>query len=284
MVVQFIVDHVGRARGSQVVCELPPQLDEALVRAKLKGHLGPSRVGTVVHRLAVLSKLHQLRRVKPNPCEDPEVRHLLAKARRAAWKRGEAPRKKTPAIRDAIEAMAATCDESLQGLRDKALLYFAWASGGRRRSEVVTATVEQLTVLDSEMCLFNLGQSKTDQSGDSGPRAKPLRGKAAVALKAWLVMSGIAHGPIFRRVWRCRLGPALSPAAVAQIVKHRAALAGLAGDWAGHSLRSGLVTEAGRRGVPLGDVMAMTDHRKVDTVLSYYRPGELLKSTAANLL
>jgi hypothetical protein len=42
------------------------------------------------------------------------------------------------------------------------------------------------------------------------------------------------------------------------IVKRRAQLAGLEGDFGAHSLRSGFVTEAGRQNIPLGATMAMT--------------------------
>ena len=49
-------------------------------------------------------------------------------------------------------------------------------------------------------------------------------------------------------------------------------------------MRSGFVSEAGRRNIPIGDVMAMTEHRKVDTVLGYYRSGELAQNPVGNLL
>lgn len=67
-------------------------------------------------------------------------------------------------------------------------------------------------------------------------------------------------------------------------MKKRAARAGIEGDWTGHSLRSGFVTEAGRRKVPLGDIMAMTEHRQAATVMGYYRSGELFEREAATLL
>ncbi|MCY1433547.1 Phage integrase family protein [compost metagenome] len=60
-------------------------------------------------------------------------------------------------------------------------------------------------------------------------------------------------------------------------------MAGLDGDWAAHSLRSGFVTEAGRQGVPLGEVMAMTEHRSVGTVMGYFQAGALLNSRATAL-
>ena len=103
-------------------------------------------------------------------------------------------------------------------------------------------------------------------------------------MTAWLARSAVTGGALFRRVWKDRVGPALSPHSVAAIVKRRAALAGIEGDWAGHSLRSGFVTEAGRRKVPLGDIMALTEHRQAATVMGYYRTGELFESEVATLL
>ena len=141
--------------------------------------------------------------------------------------------------------MLATCDDSLEGIRDRAILLFGWASGGRRRSEVSSACYEHLTKVGDRGYLFRLVRSKTNQEGvvrGATNVEKPIRGVAATALNAWLEASGIAEGPLFRRLWKTRVGPALSPAAIAEIVRKRAALAGLEGDWAGHSLRSGFVT------------------------------------------
>lgn len=286
MVVQFIVDHTARLKSGELVIELPKAVDVQLVDAGFKAALGPLKMATITNRLYVLSKLHQLRR-EPNPCEDAEVRHLIGRAKRAAAKRGETPTKKTAATREPLEAMLATCDESFEGVRDRALLLFAWASGGRRRSEVSAATMSQLRKVDEDMYWFRLDRSKTNQAGGHGRTTrpeKPIRGQAAQAMTAWLQQAAITDGPIFRRLWKGHPGPGLSPAAVAAVVKKRAALAGIEGDWAGHSLRSGFVTEAGRRKVPLGDIMAMTEHRQAATVMGYYRSGELFESEAAKLL
>lgn len=38
-------------------------------------------------------------------------------------------------------------------------------------------------------------------------------------------------------------------------------------------LRSVFVTETGRQGVPLGKVMAMTEHRSITTVMGYFQAG-----------
>ena len=55
--------------------------------AGVKQKPGPFKLSTVVHRVAVLSTAHKLKRLA-NPCELPSVRTLLSRARRAAVKRG----------------------------------------------------------------------------------------------------------------------------------------------------------------------------------------------------
>jgi hypothetical protein len=63
-----------------------------------------------------------------------------------------------------------------------------------------------------------------------------------------------------------------------------AALAGLDGDFGGHSLRSGFVTEGARQGVSLPALMAMTDHRWAASVIGYYQQGRVAENPAAQLL
>jgi site-specific recombinase XerD len=89
---------------------------------------------------------------------------------------------------------------------------------------------------------------------------------------------------MFRRLWKQRVGPALSPAAVGEIVQRRARLAGLEGNFGGHSLHSGFVTEASRQGVSLPAIMAMTEHRAVSSVMGYFQTGSAAENSAARLL
>lgn len=62
---------------------------------------------------------------------------------------------------------------------------------------------------------------------------------------------------------------------MADIVQKRAKLAGLEGDFGGHSLRSGFFTEGARQGVALPALMAMTDNRSVVSVVGTFKPVEL---------
>ena len=212
------------------------------------------------------------------------MKTLLRAARKAQARQGVALRKKTAVVREPLQAMLAPCTDGVRGLRDRALLLLAWSGGGRRRSEVIGLQVDDLRRLDADTWLYALGATKTDTGGVR--REKPLQRPAAQALNAWLEAAPAASGPLFRRLYR---GGAVSRSAlsgdqVARIVKRRAALAGLDGDWAAHSLRLGFVTEAGRQGVPLGEVMAMTEHRSVSTVMGYFQAGSLLGSRASQLL
>ncbi|UJM88544.1 site-specific integrase [Rhodanobacter denitrificans] len=284
VVVQFLVDHTARRGKHGLVWELPPALDAALIAGGFKQKTGPFKLATLTHRVAVLSKAHQLRRVT-NPCASPSVRHLLARARRAATKRGERPTKKTAITRQELETMLATCDDSLEGRRDRALLCFAFASGGRRRSEVAAADLADLKGIDQGY-VYHLPCSKTRQAGPTATDTpdKPLLGNAAIALRAWLDASGLTEGAIFRRLWKQRIGGSLSPAAVGAIVQRRAALAGLTGDFGGHSLRSGFVTEGARQGVALPALMAMTEHRSVSSVMGYFHAGSADQNPAARLM
>ena len=284
-VLQFVVDHAQRMTAQGLAFELPAAIDQALVAGGYKGKLGPMAHNTLVHRIAVMSKAHQLRQLA-NPCQDAQVRELLSRTRKAYAKRGALPRKKAALTKDPLQALLATCDDTLRGKRDRALLLFAWASGGRRRSEVALAEMHALRRVGEAEYLYTLVHSKANQSGTDRPENhKPVLGAAGQALKNWLDASAITQGLIFRRILKGgHLGGAMSPAAVRNIVQTRSALAGIEGDFSAHSLRSGFVTEAGRQNVSLADTMALTGHQSVPTVLGYFRAEAAILNKGARLL
>ncbi|WP_345944706.1 site-specific integrase [Variovorax sp. dw_954] len=270
---------------SGLVNELPPEIDQALVANGYKAKIGVPALSTLVHRVAVLSKAHQLAK-ESNPCGDALVRELLGRTRRAYAQRGSRPRKQRALTKDPLQLVLATCDETLRGKRDRALLLFAWATGGRRRSEVAGATLENLRRVDAKSFVYTLTHSKTNQSGQDRPEdIKPLVGTAALAMQAWLAASGIKEGALFRRIRKGgHLGEPLAPAAVRDIVKERCALAGVEGEFSAHSLRAGFVTEAGKQAMSLPETMAMTGHHSVATVMGYFRAESSLNSKASRML
>lgn len=102
--------------------------------------------------------------------------------------------------------------ERLVDLRDRALLLAAFASGGRRQSEVAALRVEDLVGEDpvradpNDMaspplpCLSSrLGRTKTTTSDEDGRLI--LIGRPVSALRYWLDEAQIKEGPAFPRNW-----------------------------------------------------------------------------------
>lgn len=287
-VAQFVVDHAETepaARDQQ----LPPEHDERLVAARFKAQTGPFALSTIELRLAALARLHRDQQL-PSPTEDPAVRRLFRNVRSTQAKAGAAPNKKAALDKDLLRRLLATCEDTPLGVRDRALLAFGFATGGRRRSEIAAADFAHLEAV-GDGYRYTLAHSKTNQTGARRPQdIKPVVGEAAQALTAWLDVldeQGVERrGRIFRRVLRGGfVGPAMTPHAVREIVRSRCELAGLhMEDFSAHSLRSGFLTEAGRRGVSLKAAMDMSGHSSVATAMGYMRAGELASEPAARLL
>lgn len=66
--------------------------------------------------------------------------------------------------------MMTVCEGDLRGIRDRALLAFAFSSGGRRRSEVASATVDALERHGDGGYQFVLGRSKTNPTALRRPQ------------------------------------------------------------------------------------------------------------------
>ncbi len=285
VLVQFLVDHldIKDEHGKSHQYALKGDLEIRLIASGIKARRGPPAWNTVMQRIAVLSGVHESKRLK-NPTRDPVIKQLLASARRAYGAAKKRPKSKKALTLDLLRKMLDTCECDLRGKRDRALLLLAFASGGRRRSEVSALRLEDLIRTEDGNFKFVLGKTKTDQKGEL-LEEKPVNGEAAEALHDWLEASSITHGALFRRVIRGVVKGPLSGDAIWLIVRRRAALAGLAEqDFGAHSLRSGFVTEAARQGAPIGEVMKLTGHRSVKTALGYYKAGEVSTLAAANLL
>jgi Phage integrase family len=162
----------------------------------------------------------------------------------------------------------------------------ALVDGGFKGAFGAPALNTVLSKAHAQTYLYRLTHSKTDQAGiEHNPDAdKPLLGPAAEALTAWLQVSGVTSGAIFRRIRKTKAVEPLSGQAVWLVVKRRTALAGLEDDFGAHSLRSGFVTEAGRQNVPMKETMAMTGHRSLQTFLKYFQTGAVQQTRAATLL
>jgi integrase len=206
---------------------------------------------------------------------------------------------KRAVTRDVLDRLLATCrSDRLVDTRDLAILLLAFASGGRRRSEVARLRVEQISdepaaPLDPKdpqsptlPCVaIQLGRTKSGVADEAGRVL--LVGPPVEALRDWLERADIGKGPIFRAIdrWEAIEERALTPQSINLIVKRRCAMAGLEPrEFSAHGLRSGYLTEAARQGVALPEAMQQSQHRSVQQAATYYNDAERSLGRAARLI
>ena len=174
------------------------------------------KITTLRRYLASLSIAHQERGLA-SPTLSPNVKILLRRARQA--NATQTTTKKAAITRDILSALLETCDDSLTGVRDRALLLLGFTSGGRRRDEIAHLCVEDLSKVDGGY-LLKLRKSKTDQGGNGFE--VPILGQSATALKAWLVQSGLRSGALLRGIHNNgKLNDSISGRTINRIVKRR---------------------------------------------------------------
>ena len=126
-----------------------------------------------------------------------------------------------------------------------------------------------------------------DQEGMGVTIAVVRTGTAATcpvrALRAWLEAAGITEGALFRPVAKggSLRSTRLSDKAVASVVKAYAKRLGLeAADFSGHSLRSGFLTSAARRGASVFKMRDVSRHKSMDVLQGYVRDADMFRDHA----
>lgn len=259
---------------------------EALIAQGLRRALTPPAPSTLDRRIASWRAFHRMRNL-PSPFAAPLVQQARQKARKALA-RPRTPKSPRPVTREVLTALLASCDDSRRGIRDRAMLTLAFASGGRRRSEVTgldLADVDLRPFKTRGLIWLRLLETKTTGKGDA-PRL-PLKGPAARTLVHWIETAELSGGPLFRPVSRSGrvLNRRLAPDALRVILRHRLALAGLPEDFATpHGLRAGFLTQAALDGAPLAAAMALSLHRSAIQAQRYYADVEISANPATDLL
>jgi site-specific recombinase XerD len=273
-----IFDAWCRARGLNALPATP-----STVCAFLAAQAGlGKRASTLGRRLAAIRYVHKLAN-EANPIGDETIKATLSGIRRTI---GAAPVRKKAATSDIVLGMVGGKGQSLRELRDRAILLLGFA-GAFRRSELVALDVVDIE-WTAEGALITIRRSKTDQEG-LGRKVGIPHGEVAcpvAALKAWLEAAAITEGAIFRRIFNKRsqrvTDRRLAGRNVASIVKAGAARLGFdPTTFGGHSLRSGLVTSAIKRGINLMKVCDQTGHKSLEMLRVYSRDAELFAGNAA---
>lgn len=242
------------------------------------------KLSTVQRHLSSISVAHKTANY-PSPTQTAQVRTVLAGLRNT---HGTAQHAKKAAVLDDVRRMVCKTDTTRIGIRDRALLLIGFA-GAFRRSELVALDIEDIE-LTKEGLTITVRRSKTDQEGRGrkvgipyGSHLETCPVRAWVEWRDMLTDHGITPGAAFRSIDRHgNIKDRLSDKAVALIVKRHAEAAGLdASDYAGHSLRSGFATTAGKAGVSERAIMKQLGHKSTAMVRRYIQDGQLFEDNAA---
>ena len=237
---------------------------------------------TIERKVYALSKWFKIQGI-PNPVNSDTVRLELTGLKRKRGAGGWQPDKDQAGSAEMIDAqvLALGSDPSARALRDRLVLLLGFL-GGFRRSELASLRWEQVRS-DERGYTITLGKTKTDQTGEkalikvfgkrSDPRLCPVR-----LLEQWQAINAGAYLlPSITKGGNLKDQP-LSGRDINRIVKRH-----LGDAYSAHSLRSGFVTAARKRGATYDQIMRQTGHADVRTVRGYLRYSDAWSDNAATL-
>jgi integrase len=204
--------------------------------------------------------------------------------------RCEQPRQKR-AI--SVEQLREMCTAALPGsvshqVRNRSILTLGFASALRRANLVALDLGD--VAFAPEGLVIQIRQEKQDRKGVGRTLAVP-RGKheetcAVRSLRAWVALRGTLPGPLFLPVVNGVIQHRrLHPGTIAQAVKEAAAAIGLEADaYAGHSMRSGMVTAAFQAGLGEIAIASQTGHKSLTSLRRYFRCTDLFAANPSGMI
>jgi integrase len=251
---------------------------EETIELYVTAHSADLKVSTLKRRLAAIASEHRANGY-PSPVGEG-VRDVMFGVTRHRGSRVDCKAALTPdQLREISKAMPATNI----GIRDRAIMVLGFHSGCRR-SELAALELADVDFVNGHGLILRIRQSKTDQVGagqevglfaSQNAETCPVR-----TLRAWLKVRGKGAGPLFRHVHQTgAVQPkGLTGQMIALIVRAAVKLIGLdPKDYAGHSLRAGMITAAHAAGASDTAIMQRSRHRDVRTLARYIRRNSALQ-------
>ena len=230
---------------------------------------GNNRASTIRRKCASISAIHRYGYFE-DPSKHPQVKLAIRKINR---KLGTRFKQAQPINRHMLDKMLNACGDDLRGTRNRMILLLAYTTL-RRRSELTSLRVEDLTLCRDGQGLILLRQSKTDQTREGVLLALDI--ETTFAVKQWIDTAGMGEGYLLRGITGKRLNQAMDPGQISRLFKSIAIKADLAPkEISCHSTRIGAAQDMLSGGASIGQIMAKVGWSKVDTVMRYVGVGDI---------
>src|SRR5215831_10441803 len=217
-----------------------------------------------------------------------EVRTILAGARQILC---EQPNQVQPLTIAQLRAIAGIlrADHTDTGTRNLSIITLGFASA-LRRSNLASMEMGDLEFCGERGLRIHVRREKNDHVREGRfigvPYARDPGICAVRYLEAWLLVRGREPGPVYTRLDAARRGPLepLSTNAILELVKRTATRVAPNRRWGSHSLRRGLISEAGIKNISPLIIAKQSGHRSLESLNRYFRPADVFTSNVVNLL
>lgn len=242
-----------------------PEIVTQYIRKLSDGHLKSSSIKIAVASIAAIHNLNSI----ADPTQHPDVKIEMRRMYRTL---GRYAKQAYGINKDLLNKMVLATDNSLRGVRDRAILLIAYDSLCRR-SELVSLEFEDVLINEKDKGVkLKLRKSKTDPHGIG--KNLYLSNEAQDALKEWIIKSKICSGKIFRAITPTgKIKESLSSSHVGRIYKKIAQLSmidkSIIKSISGHSMRVGAAQDLMLSGATLPILMNRGRWSKTDTVMRY---------------
>jgi site-specific recombinase XerD len=232
---------------------------------KLSNHLRSSSIKIAMASIAAVHNINSLN----DPTQHPDVKIEMRRMYRTL---GRYAKQAYGINKSLLDKMIDATDDSLSGVRDKAILLVAYDSLCRR-SELVSLEFDDLTMNEKDGSVkLKLRKSKTDPYGLG--KNLYLSSNAQQALREWINKSKISSGKLFRSItFAGKIKDRLNSAQINRIYKKAAMISNIDEDIiakiSGHSMRVGAAQDLLLSGATLPILMSRGRWSKTDTVMRY---------------
>ena len=260
---------------------LPATVDS--VSRYLAEHAESLSLNTLRRRLAALSRWHQDQGF-PDPTKSATIRQVL-KGIRALHPEQEKRAKPLELlvlqqVSDWLEDGIAVAVErkdrgsTLRHTRDRAMLLLGFWRGFRS-DEIINLRVENIKITPGEGLVCYLPRSKGDRQMRGREFSCPALSKLCPveAVSAWLSVSGLSKGPLFRAInrWRHLSDKPLLAVSIIPLLRSLLTQAGVneASNYSSHSLRRGFAGWAQNSGWDIRELMNYVGWRDIKSAMRY---------------